>query len=541
MYEVFLNDTLIYSSDIQLKELSLVSGVLSLSAGKAGSFTFSITPDNLAYEGVKKLKSYIDVYKDSFLLFSGRVINVTVDFNLTMTVTCEGLLAILNDSILRPVQFNDKLQKLLETIVASHNSQVDVKKKIKLGIIDIEDDYLYRNYENYESTMSRMSDLVDAYGGYLSINKITTNGVSELFLNWLGEDSITSTNQQSINFGENLLDVTQEENINDIVTVLIPLGGQIEDDNGDRKRLTIEDVNDHKDYLVHAEGVERYGYIYGVQTWDDVYVSSILKSKGQKYLNLVNKNRVIIKVSAVDLSSTSNQYDNFNVGQKVTVISSYHHINRSFIIRNQQIDIINPANNSMTLDESVSGYISASNQISKINTKRIDNIISNYVVNETVQNIIERVTTAESKIEQTPDNISIEVTRLEERIDGVNESLTNVQQTANDWSVFVENNNEVLTYLKVDEDGLWIGKGSDEDEQPIKLLQQNDSIKFLNTKEDNTLLEINTLGMHAPMVYVDDQLVYDSEGTPKWITRKGALVLNGGKYRHNLNDLWVGE
>ena len=529
MYEIYLNDsTLIYSSQYDLDELSVTAAELNLSAGKAGSFSFSITPKNLAYTAITKLTSYIDVYRDTVLIFSGRVISIEEDFNLTRKIVCEGLLAIFNDSIFRPITVNESLIGIVEMLINSHNNQVSEDKQVTIGTIDIEDEYLYREFDNYETTMSRLSDLVEIYGGYLILNKQNDG----LYLNWVNE--IAGINQQTIDFGINLLDLTQEENINDIVTVLIPLGAQIEseDGSGKQKRLTIERVNGGMDYIVNQEGVTEFGYVVGVQTWDDVTVDTILKSKAENWLSEQVSNKVTINVTAVDLAIIDSMVDYFMIGQTIHVLSAAHNINRNFILKEQKINFLDPTQNNMVLGETVKGYISSASNAIKTNSQTIEHISQDYVVNEKVNSINDRLVSQETAINQTAESIESVAESINETIAGLQEQLTEVRQTSDAVSVFVSENGEVISYFRLDSEGLWIGRAED----PIRLLETNQAIKFVDSSGNTTLLEINTEGIISPTVTVEEQISFLSGSTQEWAIRKGSVVDN----RHNLNDIWIG-
>lgn len=529
MYEIYLNDsTLIYSSKYDLDELSVTAAELNLSAGKAGSFSFSITPKNLAYTTITKLTSYIDVYRDTILIFSGRVISIEEDFNLTRQIVCEGLLAIFNDSIFRPITVNESLIRIVEMMVNSHNDQVSEDKQVKIGTIQIEDEYVYREFENYETTMSRLSDLVESYGGYLILNKQNDG----LYLNWLEE--IAGVNQQTIDFGINLLDLTKEENINDIVTVLIPLGSQIEEEDGSgkQKRLTIERVNGGMDYIVNQDGVDEFGYVVGVKTWDDVTVDTILKSKAEKWLSEQVTNKVTINVTAVDLAMIDSMVDYFMIGQTIHVMSSIHNLDRNFVLKEQRINLLDPSQNNMVLGDIFRGYISSASSAIKANSQTIEHISQDYVVNEKVNSISDRLVSQETAIEQTAESIASSVETINQTISGLQQQLTEIKQTSDAVSVFVSENGQVISYFRLDAEGLWIGRAED----PIQLLETNQAIKFVDSSGNITLLEINTEGIITPTVTVDEQISFLSGSTPEWAIRKGEVVDN----RHNLNDVWIG-
>ena len=524
-YTAYLNNQLFFSTSSNLNSLALLSAELDLRAGQAGTFTFSLAPDNVAYNDFKKLTSYIDVYRDTVLLFSGRVIEITEDFTLVRTITCEGLLAILADSVFRPITFNDTLQSLVQTMIESHNEQVGADKQLTIGTITIEDEYVYRAYEEYDTTIGRLMDLVDSYGGYMTITK--QNDV--LYFDW--RESIAGLNQQGINFGQNLLDLTQEESAAELVTILVPLGAQIENEDGTNTRLTIAAVNDGLDYIENAEAIAEYGQVVGIQVWDNVTVDTILKSKAQAWLNAQAVNKVSIRVSAADLAFADSMIDYFMIGQTIPVKSAVHGIDANFVALEQHLNLLDPTQDQMTLGNTVQGYISTLSKAVKSNTALVESVIHDYVTNQTVNTINSQLAEQSSLIQQNADNITTSVTAINNTISGMQTQLTAVQQTADSWSVFVNENGETLTYLRVDAEGLWIGRAQD----PIKLLESNSAIKFVDGN-GNALLEINTEGIITPSVSASEQVAFLSGSTPEWAIRKGA-VING---KHNLNDLWIG-
>lgn len=524
-YTAYLNNQLFFSTTSNLNSLALLSAELDLHAGQAGTFTFSLAPDNVAYNDFKKLTSYIDVYRDRSLLFSGRVIDIAEDFTLVRTITCEGLLAILADSVFRPVTFNNTLQSLVQAMIESHNAQVGADKQLTIGTITIEDEYVYRAYEEYDTTISRLMDLVDSYGGYMTITKQNDT----LYFDW--RESIAGLNQQGINFGQNLLDLTQEESAAELVTILVPLGAQIENEDGTNTRLTIAAVNDGKDYIENAEGIAEYGQVVGIQVWDNVTVDTILKSKAQAWLNAQAVNKVSIRVSAADLAFADTMMDYFMIGQTIPVKSAVHGIDANFVALEQHLNLLDPTQDQMTLGNIVQGYISTLSKAVKSNTALVESVIHDYVTNQTVNTINSQLAEQSSLIQQNADNITTSVTAINATISGLQTQLTAVQQTADSWSVFVNENGETLTYLRVDADGLWIGRAQD----PIKLLETNSAIKFVDGNR-NALLEINTEGIITPSVSASEQVAFLSGSTPEWAIRKGA-VING---KHNLNDLWIG-
>lgn len=528
-YTAYLNNQLFFSTASGLQSVALITAELDLQAGQAGTFIFTMSPENVAYNRFAKLTSYVDVYRDNVLLFSGRVIEISEAFDLVRTITCEGLLAILADSVFAPDTYNCTLADLVEVMIDSHNAQVGDDKQLTIGTITVSDDYLFRAYEEYDTTISRLMDLVESYGGYMTVTKSNNT----LYFDW--QNNIAGYNQQGINFGRNLLDITQTESATEVVTVLVPLGAQVPDEEtGKNKRMTIASVNAGRTYIENADGIAEYGRIVGVKIWDDVNVAANLKTKAEKWLASQVVNKVTINVTAADLSAVESSFDYFLIGQTIPVKSDVHGIDADFIALEQHLNLLDPAQNQMVLGSTSRGYINSLRNNVRANANAIETVVRDYVTNEKVTQTANDIRNEyTSLISQTAESITATVT---EKTAELGTRLSSVEQTASGWTYFIEDNGEKLAYFQVGDFGsglvgILIGKPNDD----IRLFEGNDKIQFLN-QNNEALLEINIEGIETPSVSASEQVAFLSGTTPLWAMRKGA-VINGG---HNLNDIWIG-
>lgn len=527
-YKAYLNDSLFFSTSSADNTLKLTSAELNLVIGQAGTFTFTVPPDNIAFDQFEKFTSYVDVYKDTELVFSGRVLEDGKTFTTEQTIMCEGMMAVLNDTIFRPRTINDTLQNLVETIIDNHNSQVEADKQITIGTITVQDEYVYRAYETIETSWSRLSDLVESYGGMMQVVK--TEGV--LYFNWW--EDLPQTNTQTIDFGSNILDITQQSSGADIVTVLVPLGAEADNEDGTKSRVGIASVNGGLDYIVNADGVTEFGLIVGTQTWDDVTQPAILKSKAQAWLSNIARNRVSINLSVVDLSAVDADIDHFTIGQKVMVTSSPHGIaSQTFTVQERHLNLLDPTQNQMSLGQEIVGYVGKTSKALSDNVQRIDHINADYVTNERINSINELMQTYETQIAQTSEMIASIASQITTLNSQVIANQTRIEQTANQLSVFVDANGETLTYFILDAQGLWIGNPAD----PVRLLETNNSIKFVDSTGNTILLEINTSGIVTPTVSATNQIAMLNGSTGEWAIRKGDLINN----RHNLDFVYIGD
>ena len=375
-YKAYIdNHILFFDSSVQDESFLLTAATLNLQFGGSGDFTFIIPKSNQYYDDFYRLTTYVDVYRDDQLLFAGRVYSIKENFDLQREIKCEGILSVLADSIFRPTLYDGSLRGLVDLILASHNSQVEDDKIIVPGIITVPNSDCYRDYKNYETSINRLADLVETFGGYLYVTKeynshmtsvvdigivdeaivdVGANG-SVLTLNWVPD--APSVCDQTIDLTENLLDIKQTVDASEVFTVLIPLGS--DDDTEDGNRITIESVNSGKDYLTAGQAyLDMYGYITQTQVWDDVHVPSILKTKGQEYLSAALTPKTTINLSAVDLANAGYDIESFSIGQKIIVNSEPHGIeNVQFTCHKQRLNLLNPAQNTLSLGEAVQGYV----------------------------------------------------------------------------------------------------------------------------------------------------------------------------------------
>jgi len=382
-YKAYLNNTeLFFDSSVQDGSFLLTYAVLKLQYGSAGQFTFRIPPENSHYDDFQRVTSFIDVYRDDDLIFSGRVYSITDRFNLEREIVCEGLLALLNDSIFRPVLHDGTLHGLVRKIVASHNEQVESSKQLSVGVITVSDAACYRDYQNYETSISRMKDLVDSFGGYLHIKK--TNG--QLTLNWY-QDMIDATSQK-IELASNLIDIQQTVDSSGVITVLIPLGAETEDGT----RLTVKSVNSGKDYITaSAENISKYGYIVGSQVWNDITTPAMLMYRGNQYLAASLTPRTTINLTAVDLADAGYDVDSFLPGQKITVLSVPHGINNvQFLCQNQTLNLLQPAQNKLTLGEVRPGFVQNTSKNSA--DAVVEQIASKYATKTALDTAVDQAT-----------------------------------------------------------------------------------------------------------------------------------------------------
>lgn len=384
-YKAYLNGTeLFFDSTLQDESFFLSYAVLDMEANTSGDFTFRIPSTHPSYNSFHRMSDYVDVYRDDDIIFSGRVYSITEETDTQRLISCEGLLAILHDSIFRPITFDGTLRNLVRAIIASHNSQVEASKQIAEGTLTITDSEVYRDYQNYETNISRLQDLVSSFGGYVFLRK-TNSGYA---LDWLSD--FTDACDQVIELCSNLITITEEENSDNLITVLVPVGATKDDGSF----VTIESVNGGHDYIVASSTyTDQYGYIVGTRRWEDVNVPQILKTKAQNYLTALLQPRVTIELTAADLADAGYDVEAFRIGQKITVKSDPHGIdNVQFDCQHQLLNLLYPEQNRLTLGEIRPGYVQSLRIGTAELSRYIDQIAAGYTPKTMLQTAIESAT-----------------------------------------------------------------------------------------------------------------------------------------------------
>lgn len=350
MFRIYADNTLIYDSSLDL--YTIAKGQIEREVNRSGKFVFTLYSDHPHIDQLQELKTIIRVYRDNTLIFRGRILYYVDGFYKDRSFTCEGELSFLVDSVQRPYNFQGSPSTLFTRFIELHNAQVDETKRFRVGQVTVEDPNNYINRENgsYEDTLTNLTDrLVGSLGGYI----VMTDGPNNTrVINWLAEYGEVSS--QTIEFGENLLDFARTRSAETIATALIPLGAQNEETG---TRLTITSVNDNKDYIYDEAAVNRYGWIWRSETWDDVTVAANLLTKARARLAELSSLITSIELTAIDLSDLDKNIDAFSLGDYVRVKSYPHNLDAVYMLTKQTVDILVPENNKITLGYTFSGFV----------------------------------------------------------------------------------------------------------------------------------------------------------------------------------------
>lgn len=503
MYQIKCDDYILF--DLRDEEYIVGNPKLKLETNKVGELTFTIYDDHPHFKDIKKLKSIIRVYQfrkgvsiDGRLIFKGRVIEDTQDFDNAKVVECESKLAMLLDSQTPPFDLkegvltvggqtvagvNGSPQSLFKWVIEQHNEQVEEWQRFELDEttvtntykIDGEDftktvpkyctvvdknDNIVRSNTNYDSTFNTVqSKFIDLLGGYINVKyDVEKDGKLVDYIEYVHDFTDTAT--QQIEFGENLLDISQVVSGADVATVLIPLGKSESE-----SALTIAEIadgayNDTGDlasggdivksgdriysktfvYGDDAKGIDGYGKIVKVVNFDDVTDTANLFKKA--IATLINESVYLgatITLKAVDLAIVDKDIESFYWQDKIRVFSRPHNIHAennenagaTYLLAKIEMDLLEPQNTEIVLNKTWRTLTDVALGAGKTAQTTVNKIVADYATNE-------RVTAVENNVAETAKGVAETVVNdaLGGEIDAVIESaLENtsiIAQTAED-------------------------------------------------------------------------------------------------------------
>lgn len=341
MYTIVLDDgTIIYNTISPSDKQILFSPSLSLTDNEAGELSFTMPVENSGYDILEKFSSTITVYKDNEWFWAGRCITEETDFYKQKALTCEGVMAFLNDTHQESsVYTNISISDFINNMLTVHNGKVSANRRIYLGTVTV-DDGLKNRYSEYEVTLEALNDLITDNGGHMYI----TYENSQFKLNYIANFKPESS--QYVQFGSNLLDFTIESNMDNFASVVLPLGKEDEDTG---ERVTVASVNQGSIYVVDQDMVSRFGWIEHLYEDGEIEAPSVLLTNAQKILSESIVEDLTFSLSAIDLSNLDNNITAINLLDQIRVISAWHNLDRAYPVTELELDLSDPANDTFTL------------------------------------------------------------------------------------------------------------------------------------------------------------------------------------------------
>ena len=372
MYKVKIGDKYLYHPWNKTRQIA--DPKLDTELNKNGSFSFVIYSDNQFYDSFRKLKTVIkiidfDAQGNEKEIFCSRVLNEEIDFEGEKTITCEGNMAYLLDSVQRPYKGEYTPEELFRLYIENHNGQVEEEKRFKVGNITVTGEKTKYDESDYKDTRTAIAEkLINVYAGYIRTRKEEDG----YYIDYLQE--YDDAEGQPVSFGKNILDITQYIKADDIKTCIIPLGAT---NSATGKPITIKSVNNDMDYIYDQAAVDAFGMIFGTVNYSDVESPEILLKQAQEYIKDVVNLAITIELTAVDLKDAGFDVKELEIGDKIPVISKPHGIDSYMQISKISRNLKQADDSKVTLgstlkaltDKQVNNADSVSSRISEIRSE----------------------------------------------------------------------------------------------------------------------------------------------------------------------------
>ncbi len=485
MFRLYCDNQLLYHSN--LESLTIPSASVELERNKTGSLKFTLHHAHPRYDVPNRLKSIITLWQDDFQLFRGRILDEEVGFHNERAISCEGDLAFLLDSVLRPFTFTGTPAEFLAYVLQLHNAQVDATKQFVAGNVTVEG-LITHDATEYQTTKETLEKaLSEPLGGYFQTRFVD----GQAYLDYLVKPTLLSP--QTIEFGKNLIDLKRFRKGADIATVIIPLGDKTKDEEGnDTGRLTIASVNGGADFVQDESAIAQFGIIVKSVIFDGVTDPTELKAKGQAYLADSVKLPETIELTAADLAAVGISVTSFHLGTMVRVISKPHGIDQLFEVTKLTINLFNPASNKLTLGGVVEGFSGAVQglanqqqqilqvveQTARTQSEAIYNTEQNLlaslqVESDNIKSVVAETYTLKDDAEAMVSAVSTEITQTKNSFDiQFTQFSQDIEALANGTDAEFE---EIRKYIRFVDGKILLGEVGNE----LELQIANDRINFL--------------------------------------------------------------
>ena len=363
MYQLKYKNYILYDPRLADEKLIVRDPSVKLAVSKAGEMSFTMDAEHPYLSNLRRMSGLVELLDGTFPIYRGRITSDIKDFYGAHKIETEGIMAVLNDSIIPPFNFpgdfegdnaykaaaasGNVVEFFFRWILSQHNAQVTAEQQIKPGVVTVSDpnNYITRSSEEYATAMTTISDklLKSSLGGNLLIRYEDDGNYLDYY------DALPLTNTQTVKFAENLLDLSSETDGADIYTAILPEGkdgltiGNLPD--GD---LTDDLVKSGK-IIYSKSGVATYGRITRHIKWDDVTVDTNLRTKAKAALadNGLSMPETIT-CKAVDLG-WQDGIQHFRVGRMTALVSTPHGYSASYPLMELEPDILDPGNTRITL------------------------------------------------------------------------------------------------------------------------------------------------------------------------------------------------
>ncbi len=344
-------------------DVQISAGTLKEESGQSPTLSLTIQPthplwDSFTRDTVMLPNREVELveFETGIVLFRGRVRAISMEFDGSKKLTCEGAMAYLNDTTVRPYKTYDtdeiecdinapaEANKLFEWFIEQHNAHVmNACEKFIIGV-NAGANYgkLQRGTGTRPATLKELRDKLEkACGGWLRVRYDATGSI----IDWLPDTGAAEATQR-VELGSNLLDLDTQVDGKDIYTAIVPVGKTGKGSDEHKVNVSAETAYVpfgfaiQGDAVVDMTAVEKYGLIEKTMSYD-LDKPQALADKAVADL-AGGKLDDSIEVSAFDLHNLNEQTLPIDFLDRVFVKSESHGIERYMICSGRTINLTNP-------------------------------------------------------------------------------------------------------------------------------------------------------------------------------------------------------
>nr|DAT20744.1 MAG TPA: minor structural protein [Caudoviricetes sp.] len=518
-------------------DTQISAGILKEESGQSPTLSLTIQPthplwDSFTRDTVMLPSREVELleFETGIVLFRGRVRAVSMEFDGSKKLTCEGAMAYLNDTTVRPYKTYDtdeiecdinapaEANKLFEWFIEQHNAHVmNACEKFIIGV-NAGANYgkLQRGTGTGPATLKEMRDKLEkACGGWLRVRYDATGSI----IDWLPDTGAAEATQR-VELGSNLLDLDTQVDGKDIYTAIVPVGktGRGEDEH--KVNVSAETAYVPFGFVIQDDAVvdmaaaEKYGIIEKTMSYD-LDKPQALADKAVSDL-AAGKLDDSIEVSAFDLHNLNEQTLPIDFLDRVFVKSEPHGIERYMICSGRTINLTNPTATQFKLGAITAtltkGATSSQESVQESIAKRVTSL------SNATRNIAKDAATTTIKVAAVEEK----AVAVEKKADAATEKIADVATTA------------TAAAEKVDTVAAKAEKAAEEVSHVATDAKNANNTakeaKTMATEANNKATEVKSVvdGLSNAFSH-DDRGAYVGDKTKQfvWVNKDGVWLMNG--------------
>lgn len=329
------------------EEYTVTSAVLSLKVGSAGEFNFTVPLDNPRYNEIVD-HSIVTVYEDNVEIWRGDIQDIKQNFDKSLNVYCLEDMAWLGECAVEMTAItNQTYGQRFSAAIATYNADQVAKRQFTAGMLtSITTTNMCTWQPQYEENLLSCLRNYIADDGYVRIRREYNGGTLTRYVDIVKLSDYGQQADQKIEFGSNLLDFVKEMDNTNFINVIYPYGKETETPLYGEIMQRIVGTPIQNDVSIAAFGRRERSVIFETDSL------ARLNSLAQSYLNRYSQPSLKIKSKAIDLGNIE-EISRMHLGDSVRIIAEPFAIDQWDYITNQELDLLNIANNQIELSDAV--------------------------------------------------------------------------------------------------------------------------------------------------------------------------------------------